>query len=114
MKNSLLIIIFLLVYFTANSQTFEYKGIEYEVTSEEDKEVATVTLNDKSTIKIKIPNTVKYNNSSYKVTAIGESSFRNCYDLEKVKLPNKLSLIDSHAFENYESLKRIEIPNFVT
>ncbi|MFQ7076556.1 MAG: leucine-rich repeat domain-containing protein [Christensenellaceae bacterium] len=51
-----------------------------------------------------IPNTV---------TAIGNSAFTNCFDLEELVLPAGLETIGSYVFEK-TSIKQITVPATVT
>ena len=47
------------------------------------------------------------------MTQILDSSFEKCIQLEKIIIPNSVSLIGSHSFFECKSLKQIEVPQSV-
>ena len=51
-----------------------------------------------------IPETVTYNGTTYRVTAIGYSAFKNCKNLRQVSIPSSIKYIGSGAFSNCPSL----------
>ena len=63
---------------------------------------------------IKIPATVKYNNTTYTVTSIGENAFDACMNLKSVILPKTLTSIGYGAFNDCTSLTSVTIPQGVT
>lgn len=52
--------------------------------------------------------------SKYEGFTIGESAFRNCYDLNEVILPENLTTIGKEAFYRCDELREITIPKSVT
>ena len=48
---------------------------------------------------IEIPDTVKYKDVTYTVTAIGDSAFYNCYELNGVRIPSTVTSIGESAFD---------------
>ena len=62
---------------------------------------------------IVIPSNVTYNGTTYKVTGIGNSAFRDCPSLKSVEIPNTVTAIGGWAFYECTSLKSVNIPNSV-
>lgn len=113
MKTIIHLAVGLLLSFCAHSQSFEFKGVKYNIISRVDMEVETVSIVDKEIKKIKLPAKVKYEETSYIVKSIGDHTFRNCTELENIQLPSKVTTIKSYAFENCTSLETITLPNSV-
>ncbi len=63
---------------------------------------------------ITVPATVTYNSVTYKVTAVGNSAFRECPSLTSVSLPNTITSIGAYAFYDCSSLNSVNIPQTVT
>ena len=61
-----------------------------------------------------IPSSVTNGGTTYSVTAIGSSAFRNCSDLTSVTIPNSVTSIGSSAFYSCSGLTSVTIPNSVT
>ena len=61
-----------------------------------------------------IPETVTYNGTTYSVTSIGNSAFKNCKSLTSVTIPTSVTSIGSSAFSFCFGLTSITIPNRVT
>ncbi len=49
-----------------------------------------------------------------RVTGIGNSAFKNCYDLTSITIPNSVTTIGDSAFESCSGLTSITIPDSVT
>lgn len=64
--------------------------------------------------KIEIPESVVYNEKTYKVTSISSSAFWNCDGLTSITIPNSVTTIGSSAFEDCDGLISINIPNSVS
>lgn len=62
---------------------------------------------------IVIPESIDDKGTSYSVTEINSSSFKNCKDLTSIIIPNSVELIREDAFHGCESLKSVVIPNSV-
>ena len=75
-------------------------------------EEATVIQDDsyKQLAEVAIPATATLGGKSYKVTAVGNSAFRECYDLTSVTLSDGLVSIGNYSFLN-TYIKRIVFPN---
>ena len=61
-----------------------------------------------------IPETVVFNERTYRVTSIGKEAFAFCDPLTSITIPNSVKSIGWKAFLDCESLKEICIPNSVT
>lgn len=95
------------------AESFEVGGIYYK-TDYKDKTIAIVTSGDnKYKGEVIIPETVKYNGGTLKVTTIGMSAFSQCTDLTSVKIPGSITTIEMSAFYGCKNLLSIEIPNSV-
>lgn len=110
MKN----ILFTLVFFLGTSclamaQSFVVDGINYWVTG--NGEVA-VQKNDYSGV-VNIPETVANEGTIYRVTAIADRAFENCYSLTSVTIPNTVKSIGYAAFYYCNNLTSVAIPNSV-
>lgn len=62
---------------------------------------------------IVIPSTITYSGSTYTVTSIGCSAFRDCIGLTSIKLPSTLTTIKNSGFQGCVSLTTISIPSSV-
>ena len=97
------------------SYDFCVDGIYYKKTSSSTVEVTYKDImNNVYTGSVTIPSTVKVNNVTYKVTAIGIYAFYMCKNLTSVTIPNTVTIIDGCAFEGCSGLTSVEIPNSVT
>jgi hypothetical protein len=56
-----------------------------------------------------IPETVTYNNKTYKVTEIGEGTFENNTNLKEVSIPSSITSIGDKAFKGCSNLKSITV-----
>ena len=118
---SLFTALLLLCTTVATAHDFEAGGICYNILSEEDRTVE-VTFKGTSysvypneyTGSVVIPARVVYNNLTYSVTSIGNSTFRNCSSLTSIEIPNSVTSIGEGAFRGCTGLTSIEIPNSVT
>ena len=61
-----------------------------------------------------IPETVKYNNFTYKITSIGDYCFRDCSSLTSVSLPKGITSLGNYCFSGCSSLTSIELPSGIT
>ena len=61
-----------------------------------------------------IPETVVFNERTYRVTSIGEKAFAGSYSLKSVTIPDSVTSIGDLAFKDCKELKSIAIPDSVT
>ena len=63
--------------------------------------------------KADIPPFIQHKGQSYKVTAIGDYTFEECYGLESVCIPSTVTYIGNFAFHGCASLQEVIIPDSV-
>lgn len=82
--------------------------------SKVDAEVTYVKPSKKTYTKVKIPNTIKYQGVTYKVTAIANNAFKNNEKLKSVTIGTNIRTIGNSAFQNCTALKSVTIPKNVS
>ena len=129
MKSSTKIGLFILACFysiSVDAYDFEVDGIYYNVTSITELTVETTnnasnpnTYGEgdnsyfRSSGEISIPSTVVYNGSSFRVTAIGDGTFKKCTSLQYIHIPNTIIEVGGSAFSECSNLKEFIFPNTV-
>ena len=98
----------------AFSYTYQGRTLYYNTTSGNTVEVVGVFTAYGRYFGVVIPSTVTYNGTTYRVTSIGGSAFRNCGLLTSVTIPNSVTSIGGSAFSGCSSLTSVTIPNSVT
>ncbi len=89
-------------------KTFTAGSLKYKVTkSTVSAKQVTVTGVSKKLTSLKIPDTVKYNGMSFKVTAIGSSAFAKQGSLKSAVIGKYVTTIGSKAFYNDKKLTKI-------
>ncbi len=61
-----------------------------------------------------IPDTTIIDGQTYRVTAIADSAFIDCYDIVSITIPDNITSIGKYAFYNCSSLKSVTIGKSVT
>ena len=62
-----------------------------------------------------IPDSVAYNSATYRITAIGNHAFYQCYDLTSISIPTTVISIGDYSFNSCRGLSgRLVLPNSVT
>ncbi len=89
---------------------FAVNGINYAYLGGDSVEV---TKGDNYKGSITVPATIDYNETSYRVTAIGWGAFGRYSDLKSVTILEGVKEIKSFAFYNSSSLQTINIPNSI-
>ena len=113
MRKSTTILILLFAYcMDILAYDFEKDNIYYNITSSAKKEVEVTFKTDDVTTDtyvgvVTIPESVTYDNATYKVTGIGRKAFYQEDKLEKVSLPSTIKTIDSYAFSNCDNLMEV-------
>ena len=101
------------------AHTFEKDGIYYSIYNSEEKTV-TVTYrgnsdgeydNEYSGI-VRIPENVTYDATTYRVVRVS-SAFLNCTGLEKVILPNSVTMVGQNSFSGCTNLEYVSMSNSV-
>lgn len=76
--------------------------------------VSYMKVTNKNAKTVTVPNTVKINGVTYKVTSIGNSAFNGCKKLKKVTLGKNITTIGDKAFYKCSALTKITIPSKVS
>ena len=95
-------------------KTYTVNNLKYKVTNADMQGKGTVTLigtiTKKNALKkLTVPATVKINDASFKVTAIGNTAFRKFTKLTKVTVGKNVSKIGKNAFSGDRKLKTITV-----
>ena len=98
-------------------QTFDVDGLRYEILSQEDQTVElaikpkSISYPTYSTYSgdITIPSEVVFNGRAYKVVAIGNHAFSNCYSLGEIFIPQSVESIGFGSF-SYSNISEIVLP----
>ena len=94
---------------TNNGKNIKENGIEYSITDPIRKTLAVSKLQYALRGKIVIPEKVRINNKTYRVTVIRKSAFKNNKILHDIIIPSSVIIIESSAFENCRNLERVQI-----
>ena len=86
-------------------------GIKYRL--DEDKLTAEVIQKDEYKDCIIIPETVVFNDLTYRVASIGKYAFYGCESLTYITIPNSVTIIEDSAFHDCKKLSSITIPESV-
>ena len=97
MKSFLIYIIF-----TDKSKKAVYKIIKTDT-------VEYSKVSNKKTASVKIPDKVKLNGKTYKITSVGKGVFQNCKKLKSVVIGKNVTAIGMKAFSGCKALKKITI-----
>jgi hypothetical protein len=107
--------LFPLLSFTfTQAQTFDFNGINYNITDTTNFCVAVGDNFFYSQTSVTIPNTVVYNSQNYTVTSISDNAFNSSNNLTSVTIPNSVISIGNGAFAECHILTSVTIPNSVT
>ena len=61
-----------------------------------------------------IPETVVFDEHTYRVTSIGKEAFAGSYSLKSITIPDSVTSIGDRAFEDCKNLKSITIPDYAS
>jgi hypothetical protein len=101
-------ILFLTAAFFCSAQEFKSGTFLYRVTGENSVEV--LSADKKMSGNVMIPQSVRFNNAVYDVTAVADTGFANCKGIGSLILPSKISRIGKRAFLNCFKLNSVNIP----
>ena len=112
----LLAVLMSMVASVASAYDFEVDGIYYKFTNSIVKDAVAVTwgtgyVSDHYKGSVIIPASVKYDGTTYPVTAIGDYAFSSCSELESISLPNTISIYDvgKQAFYGCSALTSVTL-----
>lgn len=85
--------------------TYDEKGMRYQITDTAKK--TAMLIKGKNAASVKIPASVKINNETFKVTAIGSKAFNGYKRLKTVTLGSHVAEIKANAFFNCKKLTKV-------
>ena len=106
-KHLLLAVIAFLCSITAKAYSFEFDGVCYAITSE--NEVSVSAKGEKYSGDIVIPEIVNYDGKAFKVTSINTVAFEFCHELTSISIPKTIKAMYHHAFYGCENLTAVYI-----
>ena len=98
-------------FFGGEQREIVLNGIKYRLNI---NKTAEVLQNDYSGDIVVIPETVTYNNITYKVTSLGDFCFTHCKSLTSINLPSSITSLGDYCFYHCSSLTSINLPSSVT
>ena len=88
---------------------FESDKATYKVSNVKKGSVIYVKSNAKKSSNVKVPDIIKYNNKTYKVTEIAPNAFKNNKKLTKLVIGKNVKKIGKNAFRGCKKLKSVTI-----
>ncbi|MEY8427500.1 leucine-rich repeat domain-containing protein [Lachnospiraceae bacterium 46-15] len=89
-----------------SNKVFKYAKSSYQPTGK--RTAILIQVGNTGTV-FKIPDTVKSNGKTYKVTSVGKGAFQNCKKLKSVVIGKNVTSIGAKAFSGCKVLKKITI-----
>ena len=94
---------------------FWKEGLRYNILSEEEAIVEVIRASTaNSGPVVVVPETVSYNDKSYKVVALADKSFYSSLKITKIELPESVTRIGKEAFSNCNKLESVSLSNSIT
>ena len=94
------------IYYNITSSTDLTVGVSYQGTSYS-------SYSNEYSGNITIPQTITYEGTTYSVTSIGDSAFRDCYGLTSVTISENITSIGAGSFDGCNKLTSVTIPHSV-
>ena len=98
----------------AKAYDFAVDGIYYNILDENATVAVTYQSSNSYSGDIEIPSIVKYSDTEYSVTKIGDYAFYGCIGLTSIELPSSVTSIGDYVFYNCTGLTSIELPSSLT
>lgn len=112
MKKLFLILIALFIATSAISQTqFTIGDLTYKTIDATSVKIIDCSA---SAVSVDIPSIVRNGGNDYNVTVIGTETFKRCYELTNINIPESIHTIEEGAFYYCTKLTEINIPSNVT
>ena len=106
MKKSILTLVLMLTAIAAGAQEFTVDGLTYKVTNMDS--VTVVSYNTLYGKDVRIPSTVIYGQTTYKVTAVGDNAFY-AKPIKSISIPASVEILGEQAFTYNDSLQSVRI-----
>ena len=106
MKKSILTLVLMLTAIAAGAQDFTVNGLTYKVTNMDS--VTVVSYNTLYGKDVRIPSTIIYGQTTYKVTAVGDGAFY-AKPIKSISIPASVEILGEQAFTYNDSLQSIRI-----
>ena len=90
-------------------KVYKAGGYSYKVTNLKNKTVTVTGISNKNSKKIKVGNTVKIYNITFKITAVGASAFKNCRKAVSATVGSNVKTIGNNAFYGCKKLKSVKM-----
>lgn len=102
--------------YAKDGEQFDYNGIRYKILSEAERTISTAygPVNQSVGGKVTLPESVMYNNVTYKLVEICANGFSQNPNLEGISIPGSVQKIGDYAFWSCTALKSISLPGTVT
>ena len=94
--------------------SFNIGGINYKITSDDDKTVEVISKPERYSGDIVIPASVEREGNTYTVTAIGDGAFSGCTGLASVVIPDNVKSIGNEAFSWCNGLTGVTLGSGLT
>lgn len=91
----------------ASAESYKYESLKYDFDGDGNIKI---TGCDKSVTGVDIPEEI----DGIKVTGIGYYAFANCENLEEIKIPESVTVINTGAFSGCKNLTEITLPESIT
>ena len=93
----------------AAGSTKTIKGITYKVTKSDKAKGTVAVVKHKKSTRVTIPQTIKWNTYTFKVTEISANAFAKDQKLKKVVIEKNVKKIGKNAFKGCKKLKKLTI-----
>lgn len=111
MKKQLFIfVICVLTSLVTKAYDFKTDGVYYMIVNMSKNTVCVTSGENSYSGNITIPETVSYQNRTFRIIGIADAAFKNS-NITSISLPNSMRLICSEAFRNCSNLKSVDFPD---